>query len=1149
MHSLKSRLAVLPAILALSCVSLFAQSTTSGEFDGTVYDASGATVPNATVVATNVATGVLTSTTTTSAGQYRLSNLPVGSYNLAVSAEGFNKAEIRNVTAELNKAATANFTLQVGRTAATTIDVSAAAATIDTTTAQLQNTFTSRQLADLPTASTGSGIINLSLLNAGVASSGAIGVGYGPSVGGQRPRNNNFTIEGIDNNDKSTTGPLVTVPNDAVAEFTVLQNQFSPEFGHSSGGQFNQVVKSGTNEFHGSLYEYFENRNMNAADNLDSVQGNPLHPRYDYNRFGGTFGGPIKRNKLFFFANYEYNPVGSTASTYYFAPTQTGYNTLASIPGVSPTNLSIFQKYLGVAPTVSPANQLPNGTPVTVGSRAIDVGQISSSLPKYTNYESGVGALDYNISDRDALRGRFILNRNGEIDTFGFPSTFFAIEPVNTYIVTASEYHTFTPNLTNEFRLGYTRFYQDVPTGGPQEKFPGLDQFPNLVIYELQAGIGPDSSAPQFTIQNTYQLTDNMNWTRGNHTFKFGFDGWKSISPSSFTQRARGDYEWNNFSDYLLDITPDYLAERTLGNVNYYGDQFLLGFYGNDSWKMRPNLTLNLGLRYEYQTLPYSERLQSVNNAASVPGVLSFNEPTTQNTAFMPRVGITYSPGTSGKTSIRSGFGINYDVLFDNLGSLSLPPQFNQTIDRNGTNEPGFLANGGIAPNSQLGSLSVADARAATSGFIPNQRRPKSIQWNLGIQHVFGENYTAEVRYLGSRGINLPVQQQINIQPVVNAQNALPVYTGAPGQAALDALPNTLEAMQSSFNNNGFLVPAYANAGFVSPITAFMPVGNSTYHGLATQLTRRFSNGLQFVGAYTWSHNIDDSTAEVASTVLTPRRAQNSQDLRAERASSALDHRQRLTFETIYDLPYFKDRNWFLKNLVGNWQIAPIYTYQTGTLYTVQSGLDSNLNRDSAGDRAIVNLDGNPALGSGTTPLLNSSGQTVAYQVVNPNAMYIATPAGALANAGRNTEHLNPINDVDLTLTKRFNITERYRLELSARAFNVFNHPQYVGGFLNDVQPITTYGPGTQGGTLALGSLVSEQRALRRSSLGIFEQSSLASDLSQVCILSNSQLVEFAKCRVPSGTRFFLPLLPLSKSTHERLPKAIHRLGTNEGRG
>ncbi len=171
------------------------------------------------------------------------------------------------------------------------------------------------------------------------------------------------------------------------------------------------------------------------------------------------------------------------------------------------------------------------------------------------------------------------------------------------------------------------------------------------------------------------------------------------------------------------------------------------------------------------------------------------------------------------------------------------------------------------------------------------------------------------MRYLGSRGINLPVQQQINIQPVVNAQNALPVYTGAPGQAALDALPNTLEAMQSSFNNNGFLVPAYANAGFVSPITAFMPVGNSTYHGLATQLTRRFSNGLQFVGAYTWSHNIDDSTAEVASTVLTPRRAQNSQDLRAERASSALDHRQRLTFETIYDLPYFKDRNWFLKNL------------------------------------------------------------------------------------------------------------------------------------------------------------------------------------------------------------------------------------------
>jgi hypothetical protein len=208
------------------------------------------------------------------------------------------------VDVRLNQLSTANITLQVG-TSTQTVEVSAEAAVIDTTTAQLQTTYTSEQMASLPMASSGSGVINLSLLQAGIGTGGAVGLGTGPSVGGQRPRNNNFTIEGIDNNDKAVTGPLVQVPNDAVSEFTVIANQFSPEYGHSSGGQFNQVIKSGTNQFHGTLYEYFNNRDLNAADNLNAIEGNPLHPRYDNNRFGGNFGGPIKKDKLFFFVDWE----------------------------------------------------------------------------------------------------------------------------------------------------------------------------------------------------------------------------------------------------------------------------------------------------------------------------------------------------------------------------------------------------------------------------------------------------------------------------------------------------------------------------------------------------------------------------------------------------------------------------------------------------------------------------------------------------------------------------------------------------------------------------------------------------------------------------------------------------------------------------
>ncbi|HMJ62755.1 MAG TPA: TonB-dependent receptor, partial [Bryobacteraceae bacterium] len=583
---------------------------------------------------------------------------------------------------------------------------------------------------------------------------------------------------------------------------------------------------------------------------------------------------------------------------------------------------------------------------------------------------------------------------------------------------------------------------------------------------------GPDPRAPQFSVQNTYQITDNVSWTRGPHSLKFGFDGQKAITPSSFTQRSRGDYQWTFLDDYLSDISPDAAAERGLGNVVYYGDQVLLSFYANDTWKILPNLTLNLGLRYEYQTVPYSERLQTVNALANVPGLISFTEPKPQKTNFMPRIGIAYSPGASGKTSIRAGFGINYDVVYDNLGTLSLPPQFSTNVDISGRDLPGFLAGGGIPPNTKVGALTASEARFATQGYIPDQKRPQSIQWNFGIQHVFAQDYTAEVRYLGTRGLFLPLQVQLNRQAVVTPANALPVYFSMPSQAALDSLTNRLTPLQTAFLNGGDLVPSYAAAGFNnpgSPITAFMPIGSSTYHGLATQLTRRFSHGVQFLGSYTWSHNIDDSTAAVSSTVFAPRRPQDSQNLRSEKASSMLDHRNRLSAALIYEMPFFRNRSWLLKNLLGNWEIAPVYIYQTGSLVTPQTRGDANLNGDTASDRVFLNPAGDPALGSGTRALRNSAGQTVAYLATNPAARYVSAPAGTLPDGGRSLLNLNPINDVDVTLAKRFTLGERYRVEVAARAFNLFNHPQYAGGLLDDVQA-SPYPPNSASGLMARSS-------------------------------------------------------------------------------
>lgn len=1053
-------------LLLAACVAGIAQ-TVSGDLTGTIYDQSGATVPGATITARNTQTGVDSTTKSTNTGEYRIANLAVGTYTVTVTAAGFSKAEVKGVQVELNKANTNNIKLDVGQSVET-VEVTSSSATIDTTTAQVQNTFQSAQVMDLPTASSGSGVINLSLLNAGVASSGGIGVGTGPSVGGQRPRNNNFTIEGIDNNDTSVTGPLVNVPNDAVQEFTVLQNQFTPDFGHSSGGQFNQVVKSGGNEIHGMAYEYLGNRNLNAADNLSFIEQNPLHPRFDDNRFGGNIGGPIRKNKLFFFANYEYEPVGLSGSGgTVFAPTAAGYSALAGIPGINQTSLGILKQYLGTAATaVSPADTPGEAYPIVgpgnqgLGAVAkgvtIPLGQLSVNAPSFKNYERAVASFDDTISEKDSLRFRFILNRSGAIDTAASLSTFYTTTPANSYIATISEFHSFAPNLMNEFRAGYNRYYYSTPAGN--FTWPGLDQFPNINIFELGVQLGPDGNAPQYGTQNTYQLTDNVTWTHGNHSFKFGFDGNKLISPQSFTQRSRGDYEWDYLSDFLFDYYPDYLAQRSVGSSIFYGDRILAGMYMNDSWKVKPNLTINLGLRYEYETVSHSKQLQTLNAISSVPGLVTFGAPQPDPHDFMPRIGIAYSPGTSGRTSIRGGFGINYDVLYDNQGLNAKPPQSATTADVTGLDLGGFLAHGGIPGNVAGGpALSQAAARAGTGGYYDlHDTRPRSIQWNIGVQHVFAKNYTVESRYLGTRGVHLSVQDQINRIPVVTAANALPVYFSAPTQATLNGLTSTLASLNSALGAGANNKPAWLAAGFTSPVTAYEPWGNSTYHGWANQFNRRFDNGLQFQAAYTFSHNIDDSTADVFSTYLTPRRAQDSNNLRAERASSALDHRNRLTVEVLYDVHPFTNSNWLLKNIVGNWTLAPVYTYQTGTWYTVQAGPDSNLNGDSAPDRAILNPSGDPNAGSGTKALTNSAGATVAYLVTNPNAGYVATPKGALANVGRNTMRLHPIDDVDITVSKNLSLgKENVRsLRFEGRFFNIFNHPQYAGGFINDVAPV-----------------------------------------------------------------------------------------------
>jgi Carboxypeptidase regulatory-like domain len=1026
----------------LLAVSSFGQ-VTDGNLVGTVYDTSGKVIPDASVGATNTAAGVTAETRSDQSGVYRFNNLPVGSYSVTVSSAGFASMRIKDLSVELNKTVTANVTLSVG-TVSESIEVVDSAALIDTTTAQITNTFASRLAADLPVAANpAGGYLNLSLLGAGVASPGGIGAGTGPSVGGQRPRNNNYMIEGTDNNNKFVTGPVVALPNDSVAEFSVLQNQFPAEFGHSSGGQFSAVIRRGSNDLHGTVYDYLQNRNLDALDQFWKRQGIFSQPRYDYNLLGGALGGPIRKNKIFYYGNFDYNPTGYASSAgNLYAPTAVGYATLAGIPGISQTNLDVMKQYVGAAP------QQTSDYASFVQGAAIPVGIVPVTAPSYQNVYRWLASGDYNLSDSDQLRVRFVSNKTSRIDTgAGLPAFYFP-RPINAKLLSVSEFHAFRPNLANELRLAYNRYNDDLAV--PPTQFPGLDMFPSISLRELGIQIGPNVNAPQASIQNTYQIADNLTWIKGNHSLKFGFDGRDMISAINFISNVRGSYQYRTLERYLLDLVPDFQAQRAVGGSKpYSGNNYALYGFANDDWKVTRNFSLSLGLRYEFTAVARSMKEYTLNSLADVPGVLTFFEPQPQKKNFAPRIGFAYSPGKSASTSIRGGFGIGYDQIFDNIGTNVRPPQVNSVVNSPVTDTPGYLANGGILPSATPASLTAAQARSATTGWLDNQKLGYAINWNFGVQHVFGKDYVVEVRYLGTKGVHLLLQTQLGRAAVVTDTNYLPTYLEKPSEDQLNGLPLTLTQLTAEKNAQANTLAPY---GFKSVITSYVPQGNSQYHGLAVDVSKRLSGHLTFQGAYTWSHLMDDSTMELNFTALTPRRPQDFLNLRPEWASSALDRRHRLTLTWMYQTPWFeKSANWWLRNLAGNYQVSGVYTAESPEWVTPQSATDANMNTDAAGDRVIVNPNGVPGTGSDVTQLKNGAGQVVAYLAANPNAEFIRAASGALATSGRNILPTNPINNFDMNVMKSFTAGERYHVELRADFYNALNHPQYTPGRLNSV--------------------------------------------------------------------------------------------------
>ncbi|MFN7949560.1 MAG: TonB-dependent receptor [Blastocatellia bacterium] len=1033
--------------LLLSTVA-YAQAT-GGRVSGTVTDAAGAVVPGATITITSKTTGHTVTTQTSAAGTYNFPNLPVGGYTVKISADGFEPINAE-ATVTLNQESAVNAALKAGGVTGEINITAAASALVQADSSQTGAAYNSRQILELPVFGNQYALALLApgsvVISSGVAGSGA-------TIGGVRPRGNSFNIDGVNNDDPSVTGPSTKLIQDAVQEFTLLTNNFNAEFGAAAGGQFNTITKAGTNNLHGSLFGYFQNEGLNAAPTASARQ------YFRDNRFGGTVGGPVISNKLFYFGAYQYERSKQSAVTSsYSAPTEAGLQQIAAISGVSPYVIDLLRNNLTLASAGT--------TTRTVLGADVPFGLVSLSVPAGSREHLFQTNIDHLPNERDQFRYRFSFERRRAEQPGGGNAKFNNLQAYDSRLFSATWVRTFNASLVNDARVAYRRIIENYPL-----REASVSNFPNLIITDLNLNLGPNSVLPQGApVNNSYQLTDALSWIHGAHTFKFGAEMKRQIFTQRFLQFARGYYDYASFDQLLRDQSPSNASSfRSAGSDGFTGNQFKFAFFGQDDWKLTPHLTLNAGLRYDYSTLPRDLATQALNAAANVPGVIEFNKPRTDTNNFAPRVGFAYSPaiggrigkwifGERGQSAIRGNFGVSYYENFYNLVLTSLPPQFQQTLTPASANDAfgldparAFLQGGGI-PNQLIPLTDAASARAATGAYIPDQVSPYSMAWTLSYQRELTPHTVLELRYLGTRGRKLPVQLRLNAPAVIDSALVLPTFLSQPDASQLASLP-TLGQVKTT---PGVSVRPLASYGFSGNLTSYQFAGASQYDGASVSLTRQFNRGLAFTGAYTWSATIDDSTVELNSSAVNPRRPQDFFNLRADRGRSALDIPHRFAASFSYDVPFFdKLDSKALRMAFGGWQLHGIFQAQSGQPITVLSGRDSNFNSDSAGDRTIFNAAGLVGTSSGVVAI-NAAGQTVslgnaatvAYVAVNPNAQYIVAGPGARATAGRNTLRTNGFNRTDANILKTFRFGERgQQFQFGAEFQDLFNQqPRTLAG-------------------------------------------------------------------------------------------------------
>jgi outer membrane receptor protein involved in Fe transport len=1012
--------ASLCALMAVPA-SLHAQATT-GTISGTVADESRSVLPGVTVQVKNVENGATRTLVTDERGQYRALNLPPGLYSVAGDLQGFAPVKRENLIVEIGRDIVADLTLKVGGISEQ-VTVQGAATNVDLSSAVAGGVVTTTQIAELPL--NGRNFMQLATLQPGVAMSrgtardftGGFG-GTQVSIGGARPEMTGYLLEGTNIADISDKAPSsmagVLLGVDAVKEFSVQTHDYSAEFGRAAGGVISAVTKSGTNDLHGTVFEFLRNSAMDARNFFDPVGGPPPFTR---NQFGGTAGGPIVKNKLFYFGSYE--GLRQDLSTTRLARLPNA----AAHQGVLPTGTIAVNS--AIRPYLDLLYPVPDGKDFGDGTAEM---RHTEKDPTHENFF--VGKVDWQIGNSDSVLVRFSRDKSDSTAHQDHP---LFVEPTgtDTSYFTTQDQHLFSSRLLNVARAAVNA------TGRTDDYLPTVDIPQNLYFttdphfgaITIQSGIstaGSTATTPVDYQQNIFEFSDTLTWSTLKHVAKFGgnlqryhFDGFSY-------SRWGGEFRFTNLANFLRATVNRFTGNLPGTDTRRSMRQSYLSFFAQDEWRPTNDLTLNYGLRYEFFTVPFDTQgrvagLLSLDDLESgpngiTPGSDFFKNPSKLD--FAPRLGMAWKAFGSERTSVKAGAGVFYQPLTTSYyrgTTFRVYPYFAGVDIRT---VPSF----GPAAVQQLLAQGTGLAVQKRSEFIAyDAKQPYAVQYHASVQHEVGAGMVVELGYIGSRGYNLPFYGD----------------------------PNAVPAQFNQTDGHWRVIPGaslrYPDWG---RIRTRINAARSWYNGFTASVNRRFLNGLLFQGSYTYGNSSDtwsggqiggsdfDNGAGSATDWWNPA---------GEKGPSNFDVRHTFVFNAVYELPFARSTQGAKAQLLKGWQIGTIVNLASGIPFTPYIGFDyaKDLSSDPNPQK--------PDLATGRTPESAIIG--------SPDNWYDATafvlpPPGEYGTAGRNILRGPDLRNVDLSLFKNFRLGQQ-NLQFRAEMFNVFNRanfatPDVVGLFNPD---------------------------------------------------------------------------------------------------